>query len=205
MYIPKYYMIQDEDSVYKIINQYGFGTLFSHHNGEPCATHLPLNLNKEEKTLYGHLARANEQWKDAVDQQVLAVFQGPHSYISPSWYETNQAVPTWNYVAVHVYGQLEIIKDQHTIFELLKNSVEKYEKPESTYQLKGVDANLVEGLSKGIVAFKIHITKMEAQAKLSQNHSVERRKRVIQHLEESGRIDSIQVAELMKSTLSLKK
>lgn len=201
MYIPKHYMIQNEDIIYEIIDQHGFGTLFSQHNGEPCATHLPLNLNKEEKTLYGHLARANEQWKDAVDQQVLAVFQGPHCYISPSWYETNKAVPTWNYVAVHVYGQLEIIKDNRTIVKSLSNSVEKYEKPESSYQLKDVDASFVEGLSRGIVAFKMNITKIEAQAKLSQNHSVERRKRVIQHLEESCQHDNMQVAELMKREL----
>ncbi|WP_430487354.1 FMN-binding negative transcriptional regulator [Priestia flexa] len=204
MYIPKYYMIQDEEVIYEIINQHGFGTLFSYHNGEPFATHLPFDLHREEKTLYGHVARANEQWKGAVDQQVLAVFQGPHCYISPSWYETNQTVPTWNYVAVHVSGKLEIIKDQHTIVEVLNKSVAKYEKPESTYELKDVHANLLEGLSKGLVAFKIHITKIEAQAKLSQNHSVERRKRVIHHLEESGQYDNIQVAELMKKGLELK-
>lgn len=88
MYIPKYFAIQDEKMKYKIIEQNSFATLFSQHNGEPYATHLPLLLNRETLTLHGHFARPNEQWKDIGTQQVLAIFQGPHSYISPSWYET---------------------------------------------------------------------------------------------------------------------
>ena len=109
MYIPKHFTIKDEETKYEMIEQNSFATLFSQHNGAPYATHLPLLLNRETLTLSGHFARPNEQWKDSGNQQVLAIFQGPHSYISPSWYETNKAVPTWNYVAVHVYGELEIV------------------------------------------------------------------------------------------------
>ena len=171
MYIPKHFTIQDEETKYEIIEQNSFATLFSQHNGEPYATHLPLLLNRETLTLHGHFARPNEQWKDSGNQQVLAIFQGPHSYISPSWYETNKAVPTWNYVAVHVYGELEIVEDEQELIDSLQDLVHKYENPKSTYSLNDVDPNYMEGLSKGIVGFKIKINKIEGKAKLSQNHS----------------------------------
>ncbi|CUB59633.1 Protease synthase and sporulation protein PAI 2 [Bacillus subtilis] len=198
MYIPKYFAIQDEEMKYEIIKQNSFATLFSQHNGEPYATHLPLLLNRETLVLHGHFARPNEQWKDIGTQQVLAIFQGPHSYISPSWYETKNAVPTWNYVAVHVYGELEIVEDEKTLVDSLQDLVNKYEDPESTYSLNDVDTNYMAGLSKGIVGFKIKINKIEGKAKLSQNHSVERRKLVVEKLEKVGSEESRAIAGLMR-------
>lgn len=198
MYIPKHFTIQDEEKKYEIIEQNSFATLFSQHNGAPYATHLPLLLNREVLTLYGHFARPNDQWKDSGNQQVLAVFQGPHSYISPSWYETNKAVPTWNYVAVHVYGELEIVEDEQELIDSLQDLVHKYENPKSTYSLNDVDPNYMEGLSRGIVGFKIKINKIEGKAKLSQNHSVERRELVIEELEKVGSEGSRGIAGLMK-------
>ncbi|MED1900329.1 transcriptional regulator [Bacillus thuringiensis] len=198
MYIPKYFAIQDEEMKYEIMEQNSFATLFSQHNGEPYATHLPLLLNREPLTLHGHFARPNEQWKDIGTQQVLAIFQGPHSYISPSWYETNNAVPTWNYVAVHVYGELEIVEDEKTLVDSLQDLVSKYEDPESTYSLNDVDPNYMGGLSKGIVGFKIKINKIEGKAKLSQNHSVKRQNLVVEKLEKVGSEESKRIAELMR-------
>ncbi|MGR3774417.1 FMN-binding negative transcriptional regulator [Bacillus paramycoides] len=198
MYIPKHFAIQDEETKYEVIEQNNFATLFSQHNGAPYATHLPLLLNRETLTLYGHFARQNEQWKDSENQQVLAVFQGPHSYISPSWYETNKAVPTWNYVAVHVYGELETVEDEQELINSLQDLVHKYENSKSTYSLNGVDPNYVEGLSRGIVGFKIKINKIEGKAKLSQNHSVERRKLVVEELEKVGSEGSRGIVELMR-------
>ncbi|OUB14551.1 transcriptional regulator [Bacillus thuringiensis serovar yunnanensis] len=198
MYIPKYFAIQDEEMKYEIMEQNSFATLFSQHNGEPYATHLPLLLNRETLTLHGHFARSNEQWKDIGTQQVLAIFQGPHSYISPSWYETNNAVPTWNYVAVHVYGELEIVEDEKTLVDSLQDLVSKYEDPESTYSLNDVDPNYMGGLSKGIVGFKIKINKIEGKAKLSQNHSVKRQNLVVEKLEKVGSEESKRIAELMR-------
>ncbi|MCC6081724.1 FMN-binding negative transcriptional regulator [Bacillus thuringiensis] len=198
MYIPKYFAIQDEEMKYEIMEQNSFATLFSQHNGEPYATHLPLLLNRETLTLHGHFARPNEQWKDIGTQQVLAIFQGPHSYISPSWYETNNAVPTWNYVAVHVYGELEIVEDEKTLVDSLQDLVSKYEDPESTYSLNDVDPNYMGGLSKGIVGFKIKINKIEGKAKLIQNHSVKRQNLVVEKLEKVGSEESKRIAELMR-------
>lgn len=200
MYIPKYFAIEDEEMKYEIIEQNSFATLFSQHNGEPYATHLPLLLNRETLTLQGHFARPNEQWKDSGNQHVLAIFQGPHSYISPSWYETNNAVPTWNYVAVHVYGELKIVEDEQELIDSLQELVHKYENPQSTYSLNDVDPNYMAGLSKGIVGFKIKISKIEGKAKLSQNHSVERRNLVVEELEKVGSEGSKAIADLMKET-----
>lgn len=198
MYIPKHFAIQDEEMKYEIIEQNSFATLFSQHNGEPYATHLPLLLNRETLTLHGHFARPNEQWKDIGNQQVLAIFQGRHSYISPSWYETNKAVPTWNYVAVHVYGELEIVEDEQELIDSLQDLVHKYEDPKSTYSLNEVDPNYMAGLSKGIVGFKIKINKIEGKVKLSQNHSAERRNLVVQELEKVGSEGSKGIARMMK-------
>ncbi|QPW47643.1 FMN-binding negative transcriptional regulator [Bacillus thuringiensis] len=198
MYIPKYFAIQDEEMKYETIEQNSFATLFSQHNGEPYATHLPLLLNRETLTLYGHFVRPNAQWKDSENQQVLAIFQGPHSYISPSWYETNKAVPTWNYVAVHVYGELEVVEDKQELLNSLQDLVHKYEDPQSTYSLDDVDPDYMAGLSKGIVGFKIKINKIEGKAKLSQNHSIERRNLVVEKLEKVGSEGSKRVAELMR-------
>ncbi|UNJ81388.1 FMN-binding negative transcriptional regulator [Metabacillus dongyingensis] len=201
MYIPKHFKIDDEEVIYDFIEKYGFATLFSQHKGEPCATHLPLMINKSENALYGHFARPNEQWKDAVNQQVLAVFQGPHCYISPTWYETTEAVPTWNYVSIHLYGKMEIVEDRKGIFDSLNDLVNKYERPDSPYNLKDVEPSFIEGMSKGIAAFRIKITKIEAKAKLSQNHPVERQELIINHLENTSQQDNIQVASLMKKNL----
>ncbi|MGI8386523.1 FMN-binding negative transcriptional regulator [Robertmurraya sp. P23] len=201
MYIPKHFKIDDEEVIYDFIDKYGFATLFSQHKGEPYATHLPLMLNKSENTLYGHFARPNEQWEDAENQQVLAVFQGPHCYISPTWYETTKAVPTWNYVSIHLYGKMKIVEDTKVIFDSLNDLVNKYESPDSQYNLNDVEPSFIEGMSKGIVAFRIKITKIEAKAKLSQNHPVNRQELIIKQLENTSQHENLQVATLMKKNL----
>lgn len=198
MYIPKHFKMDDKEMMYDIIEANGFATLMAQHQGYPNATHLPLLLDKESGYLYGHFARANEQWQDIRDQEVLVVFQGPHCYISPSWYETDRAVPTWNYVAVHVYGQVEFIETDE-LKTSLRDLVLNYEQPTSAYQFDEVDSGLLDGMAKGVVGFKIQISRMEGKAKLSQNHSEERKKRVISQLEQSGNQDEQQIAVLMKA------
>jgi transcriptional regulator len=198
MYIPKHFNIDNEEVIYDFIEKHSFATLFSQHNGEPYATHLPLLLNREEGFLYGHFARQNPQWKDIVGQNVLVIFQGPHCYISPSWYETNQAVPTWNYVAIHVYGKLEIVEEEKEVFDSLADMVNKYEKPDSSYHLENVDESFIKCMSKGIVGIKININKIEGKAKLSQNHPVARQELIIKQLEKSADQNNLQIAKLMK-------
>jgi transcriptional regulator len=201
MYIPKHFNIDNEEVIYEFIEKHSFATLFSQHNGEPYVTHLPLLLNRGEGFLYGHFARQNPQWKDIVGQNVLVIFQGPHCYISPSWYETNQAVPTWNYVAIHVYGKLEIVEEEKDVFDSLVDMVNKYEKPDSSYHLENVDENFIKGMSNGIVGFNIQINKIEGKAKLSQNHPTERQELIIRQLENSKDQNNIHIAELMKGQM----
>ncbi|WP_141434416.1 FMN-binding negative transcriptional regulator [Bacillus sp. 03113] len=203
MYIPSHFQIENEEIQYDIIEKNSFATLFSQHNGLPFATHLPLILDKDKKCLYGHFARPNPQWKDIKDQNVLAIFHGPHCYISPSWYETNKAVPTWNYVSVHVYGQVEMIEADE-LMNTLRDMVLKYEEPNSSYKLDQIDSSFIEGMTKGIVGFKIRIEKIEGKAKLSQNHPIDRQERVIQKLEQSASEDARKIASCMKENLRKK-
>lgn len=198
MYIPKHFKITDKEIMYDFIEKNSFATLFSNHNGEPYATHLPFTLDRRNDFLYSHFAVQNEQWKDIGNQKVLVIFQGPHCYISPSWYETNKAVPTWNYVAIHAYGQMEIIENKQEIFNSLLDMVNKYEDPESSYNLNDVDSTFIEGMSRGIVGFKVKITEIEGKAKLSQNHSIKRQELIIKQLENTSDQNNQEIAELMK-------
>src|SRR5262249_55086886 len=107
MYIPAAFQETDQARLFECIEQNSFGLLISQVDGQPLATPLPFLLDRAagpHGTLLGHVAATNPQWRHAEDQAVLAVFSGPHVYVSPSWYEADNAVPTWNYVAVHVYG-----------------------------------------------------------------------------------------------------
>ncbi|WP_408010317.1 FMN-binding negative transcriptional regulator [Pseudalkalibacillus sp. A8] len=201
MYIPSHFKIENMEVAFDIMKENSFATLFSQHDSMPYATHLPLILDEDKKDLYGHFARPNKQWKDIENQTVLAVFHGPHCYISPSWYETDTAVPTWNYVSVHVYGEVELLGDEQEVMKSLQNMVENYEAPDSPYKLEEIDAGYVAGMTKGIQGFKIKINKIEAKAKLSQNHPVERRELIIKELEKSPNTDEQNIARLMKSKL----
>jgi transcriptional regulator len=202
MYNPNHFKIKDEETIFDMIEKYSFATLISQHKGAPYATHLPLLLNRGDRVLYGHFARANEQWKDVDNQNILVIFHGPHCYISPSWYETTKAVPTWNYVSIHLYGELEIINDPKFIYDSLSDMIVKYESRDSKYNLSNVDPGYIDGLQKGIVAFKININKIDAKAKLSQNHPVERQELIIRHLEKTSSEENKRIASLMKKNMS---
>ncbi|GGI44847.1 protease synthase and sporulation protein PAI 2 [Paenibacillus marchantiophytorum] len=205
MYIPSHFEMTDVTVACKMIRENSFATLFSQHEGAPYATHLPLILDKETKYLYGHFARLNPQWKDIDKQVVLAVFHGPHCYISPSWYETNKAVPTWNYVTVHVYGEIELIEDENELMNCLHDMVAKYEAPNSSYSLQHLDEEFLSGLNKGVQGFKLKIKKIEGKAKLSQNHSLHRQELVIQQLEQIPKTDEREISSLMKENLKVSK
>ena len=201
MYIPKQFQMNDKQMIFDFMKEFSFATVISQANGQMTASHLPLVLKQEENALYGHFARVNKQWKGLDGQPVLAIFHGPHSYISPSWYETKVAVPTWNYTAVHVNGILEIIEDEQIIAQCLHELVNKYEKQNSSYRYDEVDSQYLEGLKKGIVAFKINIETIEGKAKLSQNHHKERQQLVIEQLKKSNDCDDLAIAKLMEQNL----
>lgn len=201
MYIPKQFNLKDELEIRKIIDEHSFATLISQHDGAPFATHLPLYLSDDHVYLYGHFARPNPQWKDINNQTVLAIFQGPHCYISPSWYETKDAVPTWNYVTVHITGEMELIDDEAELSASLNTLISKYESPSSSYSVEEVDSSYLSNLNKGVQGFKLRIKQIEATAKLSQNHSTERQISVIENLEKRGNTDDLEIAKLMRNNL----
>ena len=114
MYLPAAFVEHDPAKLFAAIERYSFGILVSDRNGEPFATHLPFLVDRSlgpRGGLLGHMARANSQWESADGQSVLAVFSGPHAYISPAWYEAERVVPTWNYVAIYAYGTLRVVED----------------------------------------------------------------------------------------------
>ena len=199
MYIPVDFQIKDQDRIYDWIDQLGFATLVSINGTTPFATHLPLLLDRGNDRLYGHLARANPQWQHLDGQEVLATFLGPHHYISPAWYETGQAVPTWNYISIHVYGKVAIEKDGQRLSQLLRDTVRKYEGEDSPYRIDQVDARYLEGMAQSVVGFQIQMDRVEGKAKLSQNHPLERQERVAARLGQMGTDDAMAIAALMRT------
>ena len=118
------------------------------------------------------MARANTQWREANGQTALVVFSGPHAYISPTWYEVEQVVPTWNYTAVHAYGRAEIVKDEGAVLEIVQRMVRVYERAMPQPWSFGDSGTFIERMLGQIVGFRIEIEKIEGKWKLNQNHSV---------------------------------
>jgi len=202
MYIPKAFHEEDRATLHALMQQYSFATLITQHDDRPFASHLPLILHADDGpygTLVGHMARANPQWRDfATGQEVLAIFQGPHAYVSPSWYEVHPSVPTWNYTAVHAYGVPQVITDQATLQALLRTLVETYEAPSARPWAFELPPEYLQGMLQGIVGFTMPITRLEGKYKLSQNRPEQDRPRVIAALETQGDALSAGVAALMR-------
>jgi transcriptional regulator len=192
MYLPEAFEVEDRETLYGVIRANGFGLLISPVEGRPFASHLPFLLDGD--VLVAHMARANPQWRAfAAGEEVLCVFQGPHAYVSPSWYMVENAVPTWNYVAVHVYGTPEIVDDPEMAFADQKKLVEAYESGfAEPWRLADRDRSFVDGMIRAVVNFRIPIARIEGKFKLSQNRPEEDRARVADALAASA--DSVVAA-----------
>jgi transcriptional regulator len=202
MYIPKSFREDDVSVLHRLMQTYSFATLVTQHDGAPYATHLPLMLCPDEGpfgTLIGHMARANPQWRDFdAEREVLVIFQGPHTYVSPSWYTVQPSVPTWNYAAVHAYGVPRLIEDEAELYEALQQLVKTYEAPrEQPWTLNGPD-DFMRKMMRAIVGFAIPISRLEGKYKLSQNRSPEDRVQVVQQLAAQGELLGTAVAALMR-------
>jgi transcriptional regulator len=199
MYIPDLYKNEDKESIQKFLKENAFGLLINQTNGKLWATHIPLELeiNQEgEEVLMGHLSKENPQWTAfESNDQILAVFTGPHSYISPSWYD-HENVPTWNYMAVHVYGKIKIIEGNAVIDSLTK-LVDKYEQ-NSKCPVRVADFSKKTMLqTRGIVAFEIKIEEIQAQNKMSQNRDDKNYSNIILELEKTKNHQSMSIAKEM--------
>jgi len=204
MYIPAAFAETDLPKLHDFIEQNSFGLLASQVDGLPFASHLPFLLertNGAHGTLVGHMARANPQWEQIDGKTVLAVFSGPHAYISPTWYEAEQVVPTWNYVAVHAYGRVELVQTEDGLLEIVQQSVMLYERSLPRPWSFDPSSTFVKRLLTQIVGFRIEIEKIEGKFKLNQNHPVERRQKVIHALEQRDDEDALAVAALMQARL----
>jgi len=221
MYIPTKLVVSDIHEIHHFIDNHGFGLIVgngSDHDGRDAknkvgntlgnhkkkgieGTHLPFILNKEEGeygTLYCHFARINPHWTSLAGEEALVVFHGPHAYISPTWYASEPNVPTWNYTAVHVYGELTVLSDEQTV-EVMEKTVKKYE-PQLWDNQRVMPTAYRDKLQKAVVACKITLTCVEAQYKLGQQRRDEDQQGVVEGLSQCEDLDSIGLLNFMQQT-----
>ncbi len=176
----------DEATLHDFIAAHGFATLISNGDGDLFATHLPLIMShvNSRSILQGHIARANPHWRYLADNtRVLAIFTGPHSYISPTWYATAPAVPTWNYAAVHVYGTARVIDDCESLARLLDQLIATYETPLPNPWSGELPAEFKSRLMKAIIGIEIEVERLEGKFKFGQNRSLEDQRSMLANLE----------------------
>lgn len=203
MYIPKHFSENDLSVLQTLMREYSFAILVSTQaDGVPLATHLPF-LYEPEPAPYGvlkaHMALGNPQWRTfQAEREALVIFQGPHAYISPSWYEAELSVPTWNYATVHAYGKPRIITDHTELYAHLKALVATHEAQfANPWQFERLPVDYIERMMKGVVGFEIAITRLEGKFKMSQNRSQNERARVSAELRTREQPMLCEVAELV--------
>lgn len=205
MYTPKHFREDDLAVLHTLMRDYSFATLVSaQEDGVPVATQLPFVFEPEPApygTLKAHMALANPQWRTfSEERDVLVIFQGPHAYISPSWYEVELSVPTWNYATVHAYGKPRIFTDQAELYVHLKTLIATHEAQFAEPWPFQLPMDYIERLMKGVVAFSLEITRLEGKFKMSQNRSENERARVAAELRASQNSTLCEVAALVSGT-----
>ncbi len=200
MYIGRKYLPPNEKAVRQFINKYSFATLTGVAEGQLLAVHIPIEMENDNQYEYlvGHVARGNEI-KSCFDgsQEMMAVFMEPHTYISSSWYDFPE-VPTWNYIAVHAYGVCETLSEEETR-KSLYDLVDRYEGTDpKRFKMDQLDEKYISAQVRGVVGFKMKISKLEARFKLSQNRDYKNFRNVIQRLNDRGDAMSKIIAEEME-------
>lgn len=200
MHIPDIYKNEDPKEIRDFLQANAFGILVTNKDGTSRATHIPLELATREdgtEILHGHIARANEQVAQLVDgAEALCIFNGPHSYISASWYDFEE-VSTWNYVAVQVRGNLKILSKEG-VYKSIKALMDKYESGQKEpIDIDKLSAKTLRQIN-GVVGFEIEITSIEAAKKMSQNRDDKNHAAVVDRLRENGSTQDTAVAEEME-------
>jgi transcriptional regulator len=200
MYVSHFYREEDLKRVADFVREHDFATLVLSQDGLPVASHLLMDFETSPDGTWlvnGHMARANKLWR-AFDsaQEVLLIFGGPNTYISPTWYN-HLNVPTWNYIAVHLYGAPRVIDGGPELQDILSRLIKRYE-TQSGYQMETLPADFREKEMRGAVGFQVKVTRVEANFKLSQNRDDEDHASVIQQLEARGDEQSLAIANEMK-------
>jgi transcriptional regulator len=204
MYIPKHFEASEETGR-EIMQAHGWSLLVTTaEDGAPFCTHLAMVWQDDgtpHGSLIGHIARANPHWKlFEKAAPSMALFWGPHAYVSPTWYAPGVKVPTWNYVTVHAYGRPQVIEDTGQVLEVLADLAKIYEGKDG-WSLDELPPGNAAVQTRGIVAFRMPLDKVESKTKLSQNRDMEDRHRVIAKLEASDGDDAKATAEWMKKVL----
>lgn len=196
MYTPAAFREDDPAIVRQIMRDARLSTLVTPTQDGLVATPLPLFLADEEEhgVLYGHVAKANPQWKTPVIGDALAIFTGPDAYISPSWYaskaEHGKVVPTWNYVAVHAYGPVEFFEDEARLLDVVTRLTSLHEGERAApWAVLDAPADFIQSQLRGIVGLRMPITRVEGKQKLSQNRSEKDREGVAAGLKTSARVE----------------
>lgn len=177
MYIPPAFSDEDSDSLHATMRAARLANLVTATTDGPQVTPLPLLLDPDEGahgTLYGHLARANPQWRLPVIGEAVAVFMGPDAYITPGWYqtkaETGKVVPTWNYVTVHAHGPVEFFDDADRLLAAVTRLTRLHEGARETpWEVSDAPADYIAAQLRGIVGLRMPITRLEGKRKMSQN------------------------------------
>ncbi len=203
MYVPHRYRVTDERTLDAFVRAHGFATLMTVADGVPLASHLPIELVTDEsgqRTLEGHVARANPQWKSLRDgARALAIFAGPHAYVSPTWYD-HENVPTWNYQAVHASGPIELVHDPAELLAMVRRLSRHYEPDADSgagFDVDRMTPRRRDAELLGIVGFRLRVETLEASFKLSQNRDGANRERIVAKLRERGDASSLAVAAAM--------
>ncbi len=201
MYIPAHFGESRRERLLNLIRDHSFGLLVSVHDGVPFASHLPFLLDVSgyaDARLLGHMARANPQWRSFESgNPVLVIFQGPHAYVSPSWYRS-PGVPTWNYVAVHVYGGARVIDHAPSVRAVLERLTAEHESSRVQPWKADLSDTKLDLILAEIVGFEIRITEMQGKFKLSQNRPEQDRQQVIDQLRQRGSDCEVALAALME-------
>jgi len=194
MYTPKHFEHTDQQGLWDFIDSHAFGTLLTVADGRPFVSHLPFLPDRAAGILHCHVARANPHWGLlARSPQVLAIFAGPHGYVSPTWYAERGGVPTWNYTVVHAHGSAQAFDDAERTRKHVETLAAKYERGRPAPWVPDYDTRRLAG----IVGIEIRVASLEGKFKLSQNRSEPDRKRVIAELAASGRDEDAALARLM--------
>jgi len=194
LYAPKSFEVTDQHELFSFVRQHGFGQLISHHQGELFVSHIPFLISDDNRRLLCHLARQNPQQEDIEGQKILVVMNGPHGYISPTWY-ADSGVPTWNFQAVHIAGKAKVINDPEWVKNVIHGLSEKYEStsPEPWTM------NYPEQMLNHIVGIEVEILEIKGKYKLSQNRSAADRAGVIEKLNALGQKELAGVMEKYNS------
>jgi transcriptional regulator len=205
MYNPPHFAVEDRAEIYAMVRACRLANLVTAGASGLVATPLPMILDEagaENGVLYGHIAKANPHWKEAPQQDALAIFSGPDAYISPNWYASKardgKVVPTWNYIAIHVYGPVEFFHEPERLLDVVARLTAMHEAGQPRpWSVADAPPEFIQSQLRGIVGIRIPITRIEAKRKMNQNRSAEDRAGVVRALSASASETDRSVAKLI--------